>query len=320
MTLATAVSYPLPMQSIAVIRSLLESRGLRPKHRLGQNFLHDHNHLRNLVAQAGVEPGDVVLEVGPGTGTLTEALLEAGAQVIACELDPDMAAILRERIGDAITLIEGDALDRGRTLNPAIVDALAGRPFKLVANLPYQAASPLMSCLVIDHAPDRDGGAGGAARGGACLGQWVTIQKEVADRLVAPPGNKTYGPLGIIIQALASVDRFAVVPPACFWPQPKVTSAMVEIKPRSLASNADADGAANALATADHRRAFARFITDLFSKRRKQLGAIFGRSREFPDGIDPADRPERLAVSQLIELFAWSREDDSSTPSDPADA
>jgi 16S rRNA (adenine1518-N6/adenine1519-N6)-dimethyltransferase len=299
------------MQSIAVIRSLLESRGLRPKHRLGQNFLHDHNHLRNLVARAGVESGDVVLEVGPGTGTLTEALLEAGAEVIAGELDPDMAAILRERIGDDIALIEADALDRGRTLNPAILDALAGRPFKLVANLPYQAASPLMSCLVIDHAPD---GVGGAARGGACLGQWVTIQKEVADRLVAPPGNKTYGPLGIIIQALAEVDRFAVVPPACFWPQPKVTSAMVEILPRSLdpAPATDGDSAATILATADERRAFARFITDLFSKRRKQLGAVFGRTRPFPDGVDPADRPERLAVTQLVELFAWSQEDESS--------
>lgn len=310
------------MQSIAVIRSLLESRGLRPKHRLGQNFLHDHNHLRNLVARAAVESGDVVLEVGPGTGTLTEALLDAGAEVIACELDPDMAAILRERLGDAVTLIEGDALDRGRTLNPAILDALADRPFKLVANLPYQAASPLMSCLVIDHAPEGDGGAAGAAPGGACLGQWVTIQKEVADRLVAPPGNKTYGPLGIIIQALAEVDRFAVVPPACFWPQPKVTSAMVEILPRTLdpAPAADAASAASVLATADGRRAFARFITDLFSKRRKQLGAVFGRSRPFPDGIDPADRPERLSVTQLIELFAWSREDDSSTSSNPADA
>ncbi|MHC4246814.1 MAG: rRNA adenine N-6-methyltransferase family protein, partial [Planctomycetota bacterium] len=90
------------MQTLKEIKHLLERRGLQPRYRLGQNFLHDHNQLRKIVAAAGVESGDLVLEVGPGTGTLTEALVEAGADVVAAELDPEMAAIVEERLGDRV--------------------------------------------------------------------------------------------------------------------------------------------------------------------------------------------------------------------------
>jgi 16S rRNA (adenine1518-N6/adenine1519-N6)-dimethyltransferase len=206
------------MQPISHIRTLLEQRGLHPKKRFGQNFLHDHNQLRKLIDAADLAPGDVVLEIGPGTGTLTETLLDAGAQVIAVEIDRDLAALLRETLGERITLIEADALDKGRTLNPLIVEAIGGRPFKLVANLPYNAASPLITALLLDHPQ--------------CTRQSITIQREVADRLVANPHTKAYGPLGIIVQALAHVERIGVVPASCFWPRPQVVSAMVRITPR----------------------------------------------------------------------------------------
>ncbi len=279
------------MQTISQIRTLLAERGLRPKHRLGQNFLHDQNQLRKLIDAAGISAGDLVLEVGPGTGTLTEALLEAEAEVIACEIDVELAGLISDRLGDRITLVHADCLARGRMLNPEIVEKIDGRSFKLVANLPYQVASPLIATLLINHRE--------------CAGQFVTIQKEVAERLLAAPGNKEYGPLGIIVQALAEVKRIGNIPPTCFWPQPKVTSAMVSIGPRMGPRMGPRE---------DHGLedpgAFARFITDLFSKRRKQLGTVFGRDREWPDGVTAEMRPEALTIEQLVGLWRRIGEDD----------
>jgi 16S rRNA (adenine1518-N6/adenine1519-N6)-dimethyltransferase len=291
------------MQTISEIRTLLAERGLRPRKRFGQNFLHDKNQLRKLIDAAGLSPGELVLEVGPGTGTLTEALLEAQAEVICCELDRDLAQIIEDRLGERVTLIRGDCLHRGRTLAPAIVGAIGGRPFKLVANLPYQAASPLMAVLLLEHP--------------VCTGQFVTIQKEVAERLLASPGSKDYGPLGIIIQAMGEVQRIATVKPASFWPQPKVTSTMVSILPSPCGRGAGSEGSLlpsppgrgaggegpPVLDSIDDRRAFARFITDLFSKRRKQLGAIFGRDRRWPEGVTAQMRPEVLTIDQLTALW-----------------
>jgi len=299
------------MQSIADIRALLESRGIHPKHRFGQNFLHDQNQIRKLIEAAKVKPGDLVLEIGPGTGALTEALLDAGARIIACEIDRDLAALLDERFGDRITLIVGDCLEKGRVLNREIANAIRdfpsprlgespletrpspggrGSDFMLAANLPYNIASPLIIALLLDH-PN-------------CVGQFVTIQKEVADRLLAQPGTKDYGPLGIITQAFAQVKRISVVPPSCFWPQPKVTSAMVSIVPSGLGER-DLRASPDLFASSDSRHAFARFVTDLFTKRRKQLGTILGRETTLPEGITPDLRPDALTIHQLIML--WSQ-------------
>ena len=272
------------MQTLTEIRQLLDERGLRPKRRLGQNFLHDKNQLTKLIDAANVNRGDLVLEVGPGTGTLTSALLERGAKVIACEIDDDMAAIIEHVFADQIRrgslqLIRSDALERGRRLSSPVVDAVGNRSFKLIANLPYQIASPLMTALLLDHSSQ-------------CTGEFVTIQKEVADRLLAQPGTKEYGPLTIIVQALAEVKRIATLSPGCFWPPPDVTSAMVAINPRTLD-----------LSSVD-RRSFATFVTQLFTKRRKQLGAILGREVNlWPEGVSSSQRPEALTIDQLLALW-----------------
>ncbi len=254
---------------------MLEERGLSPRHRFGQNFLHDHNVLTKLVDAADLSNGDVVLEVGPGTGTLTEELLERGCKVIACELDRGLADLLEDRLGDSIQLIRGDCLTK-RHLNADVAVALGDQPWKLVSNLPYQIASPLIVDLMANY-PN-------------CEGEFVTIQLEVAQRLMANVDSSDWGVLSILIQRLADVSLIAKVPPTCFWPPPKITSACVSIKRRETLPSEENDS-------------FALFVTKLFTKRRKQLGAILGRDQPMPDGIDPSVRPATLTIAQLERLW-----------------
>jgi len=277
-------------QSLTDIRNLLAAFGLHPKKRFGQNFLHDGNQLARIIDAAALAPGDIVLEVGPGTGVLTEALLDAGAHVLAAEADRDLEPLLQQRLapyGDQVELIIGDALAGKRALSDDVTQAIerqlqskrdAGESdprFKLVANLPYNAASPLLGTLAAD---------------------WhtlslaiVMVQREVADRLAAPSGGKTFGPLTVIVQAAFHVSRIAVLSPGCFWPQPQVESAVVRLERRASPLHDDF----TALGAAMHQ---------IFSRRRKQLGAILGRSHPLPPGIDGVMRPEQLTVEQHCDL------------------
>lgn len=275
-------------QGLAEIRAELEGRGIRPKHRFGQNFLHDHNQLRRLLAAASPGAGELVLEVGPGTGTLTETMLDAGCEVVACEIDRDMADIVRSRNAHRLgagagrlTVVESDCLDGKHALSTALRAALGGRPFALVANLPYQAATPLMATLVERH-PE-------------CRGQWVTIQREVADRLMAREGTEAYGPLSVTMSLLAEVELVATVPPGCFWPAPKVTSAMVAIRRRPGPR------------PEEPWEAFAAFVQATFGQRRKQLGSILGRDRVSAAGFDPTRRPETLSPQEWLALHRAMR-------------
>lgn len=276
------------MQTLAQIRDLLASRGLAPRKSLGQNFLIDHNLIRKLVDASGVKRGDLVLEVGPGTGALTDELLGRGCRVVAAELDRGLAELLRERLADpqgalgappqaSFTLVEGDCLASKRHLAPALAEALGGAPFKLVANLPYGAATPLMLSLLAEH-PE-------------CGSMFVTIQREVADRLLAKPGTDEYGTLSVVAQAVARVERIAVLPPECFWPRPEVTSAMVSVLRRADPLTA-------------HPGALADFVQGLFSKRRKQLGSVLGREFPWPPGVTPENRVEQLPPDRLVALAA----------------
>lgn len=268
------------MQSLTEIRELLSSHGLAPKKSLGQNFLIDHNLIRKLVDAAAVGPGSLVLEVGPGTGTMTEELLARGAMVVACELDAGLARLLRERFAAAaqagrFVLIEGDCLEGKRALNAEARAALAGRPFRLVSNLPYGAGTPLMSALLVDHAE--------------CGVLAVTVQREVADRLAARPGSKEYGALSVIAQALAEVEAVATLPPECFWPRPDVTSRMVVLRRRAEPLARDSAGLAAACRV-------------IFAQRRKQLGSVLGRAIPWPGGIRPEQRAEELEVGEIVAL------------------
>lgn len=267
------------MQTLAEIRELLDARGMAPRKKLGQNFLLDHNLIRKLVDAAGVGENDLVLEVGPGTGALTDELLARGCEVVACELDVGLAALQRERQASAIeqgrfSMIEGDCLAGKRGLNPAIIDALGGRPFSLVANLPYGAATPLMLALLCNA---------------GCRGQFVTIQREVAQRMLAGPGSKAYGSISVVAQTLAAVERVAVLPPECFWPRPEVTSAMVALRPIEGHGIAD-------------RAAFTAFCQRVFANRRKQLGKVLP-GVALPEGVPPTERAERLDVATIAGLY-----------------
>ncbi|MFN3168225.1 MAG: ribosomal RNA small subunit methyltransferase A [Phycisphaeraceae bacterium] len=291
-------------QTLSDIKRLLADHGLGPKKKFGQNFLHDANHMQKIMDAARLAPGDVVLEVGPGTGALTERLVEAGARVVAVEIDRDMAPILEARLGDKITLHLGDALDGKHAINAQVLALLEraaavrervasdqvapdqpiektnplphGRgSFKLIANLPYNIASPLLANLAVDHVEMTDA--------------VVMIQKEVADRLHAVPGTKAYGPLGVLIQALFEVERVGVLKPGCFYPPPSIDSAVVALRRRATPMCTDA-------------KALGALLHTLFSKRRKQLGSILGRDAALPGGVVPTMRPEQLTVDQLCEL------------------
>ena len=282
------------MQTLSEMKELLAEHGIRPKHRYGQNFLHDQNQVRRLIEASGVGAGDLVLEIGPGTGTLTETLIERGVQVIACEIDPDMAAIVEDRLSDAIArdqlrVFVGDCLASKHALNTQLLDVLSGRSFRLVANLPYSITSPLIGTVIENHwrsEEELDG----------CEGMYVTVQKEAADRILGPCGTKEYGPLSVLVNLFTKARKIATVPASCFWPEPKVTSAMVAIEP------VDDDVKIHDLNAID-RRAFAAFLLRLFQSRRKQLGRILGRHVVLPDGIDAMQRPESLTPRELVVLF-----------------
>ncbi|MEQ8843391.1 MAG: 16S rRNA (adenine(1518)-N(6)/adenine(1519)-N(6))-dimethyltransferase RsmA [Phycisphaerales bacterium] len=267
------------MQTLAEIKALLEARGLRPKRSLGQNFLADQNLILKLVTACAVGPEDRVLEVGPGTGTLTEALLETDAQVLSCELDDALADLLRERLGGRANfrLVHGDCLENKRTLHAEVAAWLGEAPFKLVANLPYGCATPLLSTLLL-HYP-------------ACMTMGVTIQKELGDRLLAAPGGREYGPISVIARAGCEVEKIAHMPPACFWPRPQVDSSMLVLRrrPEPMCDLATLSSVCEAL----------------FRQRRKRIAqplkALLGDAAP-PEGVSPDMRAEEVSLEGFARL------------------
>lgn len=199
----------------SAVRNLMEAHGFHLKKRFGQNFLVDANILRNIVAAATVEPGTVVLEIGPGIGALTQVLAEAGARVVAVEIDTDLVRVLQETMAPypGVTIVAGDALrlDLAALLPPDI-------SCRVVANLPYYITSPLLLKLFEDELPMNVA--------------VVMVQREVAARLVAAPGSADYGALTVALAYRAQVEQVAVVPRQVFFPQPNVDSAVVRLIPR----------------------------------------------------------------------------------------
>lgn len=274
---------------IPEMRARLEALGFRPKKRWGQNFMRDGNMLAALAREADVAEGDLVLEPGPGVGGLSAALLELGAEVLAVEIDRLLAAFLRERFADEgrFHLIEGDVLKAGRRLSGQVVEALGKRPFRLASNLPYSAASAFLVALA---------GSGLDWQGGA-----ATVQKEVAERLTAGPGEPDYGAATVLLAARAEVALVRRVPPAVFWPRPKVESAILRLAPRP-----------DPLVRAEEIAPFAAFLRALFSARRKKLrGALSAAGLEAGPAraaLERADlgaeaRPGTLCPRELVCLW-----------------
>ena len=277
------------------IRAILAEAGLRPDKRYGQHFLIDGNLMRLLVAEADLTDTDTVLEVGPGVGNLTELLVESAGRVVAVEVDPRMAAIVRERLVGAtnLDLLQADILADKHTIAPAALDTLCRRAralsgeTKLVANLPYQAATPLLAELVLaDPPPER---------------LVFTVQEEVAQRLAAEPGTREYGPVGVLIQALAEVEILRRLSPSVFWPRPKVWSSMVRVRPSDARRRRVADIAV-----------LHRTIEGLFIHRRKRAArslALADRAGASPEawverlktaGLDAKARGETYTVEEIV--------------------
>jgi len=280
-------------QTKSQIRRLLAGADLVPQHRFGQNFLIDLNLMRKLVAAAEVDSADTVLEVGAGTGSLTEMLLDAGPRVVTVEIDHGLQAMLRERLHDQqrLTLIQGDALSGKHHINPLVLSVLAEQPprengaYKLVANLPYQIATPLLVDLLTV-----------VPRFARLV---CTVQREVGERLASAPRVASYGPVSVIIQSLASVRLLAIIPGTAFWPRPKIESVMLEVHPLAPAS-----------IEIDDVPGFVAFVHEGFQQRRKMLRRLFRDWDELSAravfqraGVSPDARPAELGPRDWRDLF-----------------
>jgi 16S rRNA (adenine1518-N6/adenine1519-N6)-dimethyltransferase len=258
------------------VRDLLESHGLRPSRALGQNFVADPNTVRRIARLAGVGPGDHVVEIGPGLGSLTLALAETGAAVTAVEVDRHLVPILREVVEPAgVTVVQGDAM---RLDWPGV---LAGADtWSLVANLPYNIATPLVLDLLADVP--------------AITRMLVMVQHEVGERLAAGPGSRAYGIPSVKAAYDATAGVVGRVPPTVFVPQPRVDSALVSIV-RRPSPPVEAD-----------RAVLFRLVEAGFGQRRKMLrrslaGVVPPEAFEAA-GVEPTARAEQLGLEEWAAL------------------
>ncbi len=272
----------------AEIRALAAALGVRPTKALGQNFLHDANTIRRIVRVAGVSPGELVVEIGPGLGSLTLGLLESGARVVGVEIDALLAGALASTVAahqpDAagrLTVVHADALQLTELPDP--------QPSALVANLPYNVAVPVVLHL-LESLPSVQRGL-------------VMVQAEVADRLAAPPGSRTYGVPSVKAAWYAAAERAGTVPRAVFWPVPNVDSGLVRLTRR--APPALPDGVA--------RTDVFTVIDQAFAQRRKMLRSALAAWAGSPAaaeavlraaGVDPTARGETLDVTAFARIAA----------------
>jgi 16S rRNA (adenine1518-N6/adenine1519-N6)-dimethyltransferase len=214
----------MPRQTKTFLLERFREMGIRPATRHGQNFLIDLNLVELIVEAAELTNDDVVLEVGTGTGSLTQMMAERAAAVVTAEIDAHLYELASEQLIDLpnVTMLKLDALRNKNNLDDRIMDSVGeqlaaapGRRFKLVANLPYNIATPVISNLLLArHVPHS---------------MTVTIQKELAERIIAQPSTKDYSALSVWIQSQANSEIVRILPPSVFWPAPKVSSAILRI-------------------------------------------------------------------------------------------
>ncbi len=285
-------------QTLTFLKSRFAEVGLELNSRHGQNFLIDLNLQRVIVESAQLSSQDVVLEVGTGTGALTALIAPQVAHVVTVEIDPRLHQLASEELIDFpnITLLQQDALKNKNAIDPKVLQTVRDklneaehRQFKLVANLAYNIATPLISnLLALDCPPDS---------------MVVTIQKEVAERIAAKPSTKDYGSLSIWVQSQCEVELLRSMPPAVFWPRPKVDSAILRIT-----------------LDPERRRSiynltfFHQFVRSLFLHRRKFLRSVLVATYKQELGKNQIDevlaeqhlpenaRAEELDVTQILQL------------------
>jgi len=266
----------------AEIRDLAELLDVTPTKKLGQNFVHDGNTVRRIVQTAGVQPGETVLEIGPGLGSLTLGLLEAGASVVAVEIDRRLAEQLPHTVsimqpGRPLTVVHDDALR---------VTELPGEPVRLVANLPYNVSVPVLLHL-LEHFPSLRAGI-------------VMVQAEVGHRLAADPGSKVYGAPSVKAAWYGNWRLAGQVSRMVFWPVPNVDSVLVGFE-RDEEPGTEAE-----------RRATFALVDAAFQQRRKMLrqalSSVLGGSSAAAAaaleraGVDPQTRGEQLRVEDFLAI------------------
>ncbi len=288
-----------PRQTATYLSKRLAAAGLRPVSHFGQNFLIDLNLVDLIARSAEIRKDDVVLEIGTGVGSLTTRLSDQAGAVLTVEIDNNLHQLASEELAMRVNvkLIHGDALHNKSTLRPEIMenirDAMSrlgeNARFLLVANLPYNIATPIISNL-LHETPTPDV-------------MVVTIQKELGERMIATPGTKDYSALSVWVQSLCDVEIVRILPPTVFWPRPKVDSAIIRLdyKPERRAQFADIDYFHTTVRSLFfHRRKFLRSVVISAMKGRldkTQVDEVLGGL-----GHGETARAEELEVTQLQQL------------------
>ena len=271
---------------LATARELLGRHGLSPKKSLGQNFLVDPRVQERIVTAAQIQATDVVVEIGAGLGALTARLADVASRVIAIDRDGQLVEVLRAELADRpnLEIVLGDALefDLGEAARKA------GRPLVVVGNLPYVVTSPVLFATIE------------AAAGGHVVDRAIfMVQKEFAQRMLAPPGSRTYGRLSVMVQQAAAAEILFHVGAGAFLPPPAVTSTVLRLRPR-----------AQPLAAVRDTELFARVVREAFGARRKMLrralepgfGGVRAAAALAAAGIEGTRRAEELAVADFARL------------------
>ncbi len=291
-------------QTSRYLADRLAAAGLRPLSRFGQNFLIDLNLVDLIARSAHLRKTDVVLEIGTGVGSLTTRLSDGAGAVVTAEIDHNLFRLASIELADRpnVRLIQGDALKNKNTIRPELMDSVREgmsrigpeSRFLLVANLPYNVATPIVSNLLRGTpAPDVI---------------VVTIQKELADRMIAVPGTKDYGALSVWVQSLCKVEIVRELSPKVFWPQPKVTSAIVKLEAIPERRTAIADLGffhETCRALFFHRRKYLRSVVISAMKDRLDKNVI-DELLTF-NGYGPDSRIEELTVAQIGTLIEHLR-------------
>lgn len=283
----------MPRQTATFLRRRFQEAGIHPDTHHGQNFLIDLNLVEFLVRSADIGPDDVILEVGTGTGSLTQLMAPLAAAVVTVELDRELYQLASEELIDFpnVVMLRQDALKNKNRLDSNVIDAVAeqvkaapGRRLKLVANLPYNIATPIISnlldCEIVPYQ------------------MTVTIQKELAERIIAAPSTKDYSALSIWIQSQCRAEILRILPPTVFWPRPKVFSAIIQITPD-----------AELRARIPDPQYFHEFVRSLFFHRRKFLRSVLLAAYK-----KQLDKPQVDAVMESQGLGATSRAEELDVP------